>query len=109
MKLLRQELATVVGFLTLIGFWLYGSAVLPQTAPLGVAVTAFVFLVAIMLWCGSDDLIDQSLGDGRRSAGHEPERIGSTGSDGDSGVFWNKNVCPRTHSPHHTGRKTGIG
>ncbi|MCG8544042.1 MAG: calcium:proton antiporter [Alphaproteobacteria bacterium] len=51
MKLLRQELATIVGFLTLIGFWLFGSAVLPQTAPLGVAVTAFVVLVAIMLWC----------------------------------------------------------
>ena len=51
MKRLRQELGTIVGFVALIAFWLFGNAILPQAASRGVSIIAFVVLVAVMLWC----------------------------------------------------------
>lgn len=51
MRLVRQELATIVGFLTLFGVWTFGSAVAPGTADVKFVGVAFVVLILVMLWC----------------------------------------------------------
>ena len=51
MRLVRQELATIAGFLTLFGVWMFRSALKPEAADNKIVAVAFVVLILVMLWC----------------------------------------------------------